>query len=316
MLIEVGEACFEIDVEKEYWLLQYDQSFEGVPRSANDFERAVAVSAMMQWNVLDALEAILPDNLLERGTIFYLLDPLSVPEAPPGLLGGNIYPYGSHAISNSPRTVTLCLVDLGQGTLPFAVARESAQLYLGKGPQWYLEGQWLQQGVANYVAMTLPRIGDFSQGLDSAYETLAAAFSGEYPKVDGADKESIAHYYDMIIHCYLQMGGSLAEASVFDPVLYTNAAAYATMREMESYQIWENFQILQGEGDYYSPPDELITSFVCYLIEKASLPELAGVLASGEWEAAYGRTYDRLFSDWKASLPYIMGAKSEWVRSE
>jgi len=219
--------------------------------------------------------------------------------------------------------------DLERGTLAYVVANQLTHIYLNtitlhpqqaddEMDQWLAPEMILERGIATYVAMTLPREGNFAQNLDSAYETLKAAVWGEYPTIHEVDEATVSRYFDTIMGCYLAMGGSLAEASTFDPVLYTKAAAYATMREMDAASTWADFQIRRGElagemPEQSVPANELVTSFVCFLIEQASLPELLGALRSDEWETAYERTYDQLFDEWKTSLPYVMAAKNDWV---
>lgn len=313
MLIEIEDLLFEFHVGDGYW--KNDQTAEPI-KSADALERMVAISAATQKNVQNVLKDV-PGADLNKGTIQYIVDPYLLSRAQTSPLNKNIYPYVLDAFAYLPNTVEPFADDLERGTLPYAVANGLSHIYLNTSPDWYQQGQWLQRGVAAYIAMTLPRMGNFSQNLDSAYEALLAAASGEYPAIDGFVPDGVAGYYDMIVDCYLEMGGSLADASAFDPILYTNAAAYARMRDMESAQTWDDFQILQGKPTDASrasiPPDEMITSFVCYLIDEASLRELIGVLKSDAWEAVYGRTYDRLFDDWKASLPYVMATKNDWM---
>ena len=329
-LIEIGDSLFEIQVEKGHWLLQYDQSYEGSLKTADDFERVIAISAIMQAKVKDALRTILPEDQLAMGTIHYPLTPLLFAGEPVDMPNANVYPSVAAEYLTRPVEVFQYANDLERGTLAYVVADQLAHMYLDAAvspsmPEADMEQRrslsrdiLLERGVAAYVAMTLPRSGGFSQNLDSAYVALQAAVLGKYPVISGVPKDAVSRYYETVIGCYLAMGGSLANASTFDPVLYTDAAAFATMREMDAAQTWEDFHIQKGAQvgmtpEQSTPACELVTSFVCFLMKEASLPELIGVLRSDEWEAVYDRTYEQLFGEWKESLPYIMAAKSDWM---
>lgn len=326
LLIEKGDACFEICMGAEYPTIEKNQQpSESKLETADDFERMIVISATTQKNIQETLKTVVSEDRLKiEGGTLYLVDPYSF-SIYTDTVNGKAFPYVSNAYAYLPRTLDPCSDDLGKGTLAYVIANQLAHIYLDT-QQWDVDEQWLQRGIAVYIAMTLPRGGDWQQNLDAAYAALLAVSNGEYPEME-APKETVSQYYDTVLNCYLEMGGTLADASAFDPVIYANAAAYATMQEMTYDDTWDRLGIYQESTQDNlaedSPaqrlstesmlPDELITSFVCYLVQKASLSELISTLMSEDgWETVYEKTYSQLFDDWKASLPYVLAVKNDW----
>lgn len=163
------------------------------------------------------------------------------------------------------------------------------------------DAQWLQEGLANYIAMTLPREQGAYQNLDSVYDMLCAAKErsggGAQPDVYTQAMRNA----DAVLACYENNGGSLASREAFDPVLYTHAAAFCIAAAPSSPGD-ENFSI--GEQQWNaSATRDAYTSFVCFLVDKYSLRDVMEVAQSYErLEEVFGKRFDALMDEWKAML--------------
>lgn len=176
----------------------------------------------------------------------------------------------------------------------YAIAHEIVHVFL---PEEHL---WLREGLASYIAMTLPRCDVPYQNLDGLYEMLYTLQQGEAVSLDAED-EQMMHDLVAVVACYEKNGGSLASKTTFNPVLYTHAAAI-TITPAQVSPDDAAFSI--GEREWHgSITHASYTSFVSYLVQKYTLKNVIKVAVSYDrLEKVFGKPLDALQADWMKSL--------------
>lgn len=177
----------------------------------------------------------------------------------------------------------------------YVIAHEVAHVFL---PEEHL---WLREGLASYIAMTLPRSDLPYQNLDGLYEALCEVKQlGESASFEGDDAQMM---YDLAaaLACYEKNGGSLASKTTFNPILYAHAAAYAIEPKQVSP---DDEDFVLGEKEWRgSITHASYTSFVSFLVEKHGLKNVIKVaLSYNQLERVFGKSLDALQADWMKSL--------------